>query len=56
MRFLKDNNLKRQSDNYELVTFGHGQKRCVGEEIAPRSRRDRAEMRRRVLEISSAVT
>ena len=34
MRFLKDNNLKRQSDNYELVTFGHGQKRCVGEKMA----------------------
>ena len=26
--------LERMSDEYELVTFGHGTKRCIGEKMA----------------------
>ena len=33
MRLL-GGNLERMSDEYELVTFGHGQKRCIGEKMA----------------------
>ena len=33
MRLLSGN-LERMSDNFELVTFGHGQKRCIGEKMA----------------------
>ena len=31
---LMSGNLERMSDEYELVTFGHGQKRCIGEKMA----------------------
>ena len=31
---LMNGNLERMSDEYELVTFGHGQKRCIGEKMA----------------------
>ena len=37
MRFLhggKSDKLKEMSDEFELVTFGHGQKRCIGEKMA----------------------
>jgi len=33
MRLL-NGNLERMSDEFELVTFGHGQKRCIGEKMA----------------------
>jgi len=33
MRLLHGN-LERMTDEYELVTFGHGQKRCIGEKMA----------------------
>ena len=33
MRLL-NGNLERMGDEYELVTFGHGQKRCIGEKMA----------------------
>jgi len=33
MRLL-NGNLERMADDYELVTFGHGQKRCIGEKMA----------------------
>ena len=33
MRLLHGN-LERMTDNFELVTFGHGQKRCIGEKMA----------------------
>jgi len=35
MRLLKGpDELKRLSDEFELVTFGHGKKRCIGEKMA----------------------
>jgi len=35
MRLLKpQGQLKRMSDDFELVTFGHGKKRCIGEKMA----------------------
>ena len=35
MRLLKEpGELKRMSDEFELVTFGLGQKRCIGEKMA----------------------
>jgi len=33
MRLLNQN-LERQQKDFELVTFGHGQKRCIGEKMA----------------------
>ena len=33
MRLL-NGNLERQQAEFELVTFGHGQKRCIGEKMA----------------------
>ena len=33
MRMLSGN-LERMADEFELVTFGHGQKRCIGEKMA----------------------
>ena len=33
MRLL-NGNLERMTDEFELVTFGHGQKRCIGEKMA----------------------
>jgi len=33
MRML-NNKLERQTKDFELVTFGHGQKRCIGEKMA----------------------
>ena len=33
MRLLSGN-LERMNDAFELVTFGHGQKRCIGEKMA----------------------
>ena len=33
MRLLHGN-LEKMTDNFELVTFGHGQKRCIGEKMA----------------------
>ena len=35
MRLLKGpDEVKRLSDEFELVTFGHGKKRCIGEKMA----------------------
>ena len=31
---LMSGNLERMGDEFELVTFGHGQKRCIGEKMA----------------------
>ena len=33
MRML-NGNIERMSAEFELVTFGHGQKRCIGEKMA----------------------
>ena len=33
MRLLHGN-LENMADEFELVTFGHGQKRCIGEKMA----------------------
>jgi cytochrome P450 len=33
MRLL-NGNLESLQDEFELVTFGHGQKRCIGEKMA----------------------
>ena len=32
MRML-NGNIERMSAEFELVTFGHGQKRCIGEKV-----------------------
>mmetsp|Transcript_8429 Transcript_8429/g.26142 ORF Transcript_8429/g.26142 Transcript_8429/m.26142 type:complete len:217 (+) Transcript_8429:1016-1666(+) len=34
MRFLKSGELERMSTEFELVTFGYGAKRCIGEKMA----------------------
>jgi len=34
MRMMQAGNLDRMNKNFELITFGHGQKRCIGEKMA----------------------
>lgn len=34
MRMMQGGNLDRMNKNFELITFGHGQKRCIGEKMA----------------------
>mmetsp|Transcript_25172 Transcript_25172/g.43020 ORF Transcript_25172/g.43020 Transcript_25172/m.43020 type:complete len:518 (-) Transcript_25172:290-1843(-) len=34
MRLLSGDSLRQKSAEFELVTFGHGQKRCIGEKMA----------------------
>jgi len=34
MRMMQAGDLDRMNKNFELITFGHGQKRCIGEKMA----------------------